>query len=105
MFCALCIEPCPTDCIHMGDNHDVSAYTREDMIVDFTELARQGKQTSEPFWMQKENLPAWAAEQKRRWEERAAPKRELMLKALEATEIPKPKKAASAEAEQAPPGD
>ena len=37
----------------------------------------------EPYWMQKETMPAWAAEKKARWEERAAPVREEMLKALE----------------------
>lgn len=83
MFCALCVDPCPTDCIHMGNNHDLSAYTRGDMIVEFTELAKEGKQTPEPFWMQKESLPQWAAEKKARWEERARPVREAMLKALE----------------------
>lgn len=97
MFCALCVEPCPTDCIHMGDNHDFSAFTREDMIVEFTELARQGKQTPEPYWMGKGELPEWAAAQKRRWGERAAPRRSLMLQALEVTEVPKAKKKAEAE--------
>lgn len=83
MFCALCTAPCPTDCIHMGDNHDLSAYTREDMIVEFTELARQGKQTPEPYWMQKEDKPKWVVDMQQRWEERARPVREEMLKALE----------------------
>jgi NADH-quinone oxidoreductase subunit I len=96
MFCGLCTTPCPTDCIHMGDNHDFSAYTRHDMVVEFVELARQGKQTPEPYWMQKDNIPTWAAEKKRRWEERAAPRRQFMLKALEVSEIPKKKPAAAA---------
>lgn len=82
LLCALCCDPCPTDCIHMGDNHDLSAYTREDMTVEFTELARQGKQTAEPYWMQKDNPPAWAASMKQRWEQRAQPVREEMIKAL-----------------------
>jgi len=97
MFCGLCTDPCPTDCIHMGDNHDYSAFTREDMLVEFTELAKQGKQTPEPYWMGKENLPEWAAAQRQRWEERAAPRRQLMLKALEVTEVPKAKKKPAAE--------
>ncbi|HVP10244.1 MAG TPA: NADH-quinone oxidoreductase subunit I [Phycisphaerae bacterium] len=100
MFCSLCTDPCPTGCIHMGDNYDLSAYTRRDMIVEFTELAKQGKQTPEPYWMQKDNLPDWAAAQKQRWEERAAPNRENMLRALTVTEIPKPKKKAAAPAEE-----
>lgn len=89
MFCALCTDPCPTDCIHMGDNHDLSAYTREDMIVEFTHLAKEGKQTPEPFWMQQDRPPVWAADMKKRWEERAMPVREEMLKALEPSEAAK----------------
>jgi NADH-quinone oxidoreductase subunit I len=67
MFCALCVEPCPTDCIHMGNLHDLSGYTREDMIVEFTELAAEGLQTPQPLWMQKDRLPAWAAKTKDDW--------------------------------------
>ena len=33
LFCALCTEPCPTDCIHMGKLHDLSSYSREDVVV------------------------------------------------------------------------
>ncbi len=93
MFCGLCIDPCPTDCIHMGDNHDLSAFTREDMVVEFTDLALAGKQTPEPYWMQTEHMPTWAAEQKARWEKRAEPALEEMRKAMEPSEIPKKKKA------------
>jgi NADH-quinone oxidoreductase subunit I len=92
MFCGLCIDPCPTDCIHMGDNHDLSAFTREDMVVEFTDLALAGKQTPEPYWMQTEQMPTWAAEQKARWEKRAEPALEAMGKAMEPSEIPKKKK-------------
>ena len=101
MFCALCTDPCPTDCIHMGDNHDLSAYTRHDMVVEFTELALRGRQTPEPYWMQKNEPPAWATGQKARWEQRAAPKLELMRKAMEPSEIPKKKAAAATEDEAA----
>jgi len=82
MFCALCCEPCPTDCIHMGNIHDLSAYTREDMIVEFTELAKEGLQTPQPLWMQKTELPEWAARRKKEWIDRAMPVREEMVKAL-----------------------
>lgn len=83
MFCALCTEPCPTDCIHMGNLHDMSAYDRESMIVEFTELAKEGLQTPQPLWMQKERLPVWAEQRKREWIERGEPLRQEMLKALE----------------------
>jgi NADH-quinone oxidoreductase subunit I len=98
MFCALCCDPCPTDCIHMGDNHDFSAYTREDMVVEFTDLAKAGKQTPEPFWMQQEKIPEWAAQKKQRWEERALPVRDEMLKALKPSSPPKKEPAAAKEA-------
>lgn len=97
MFCALCIEPCPTDCIHMGDLHDLSGFDRNSMVVEFTDLAKRGLQTPMPLWMQRDNMPAWAAERKRKWLERAAPLHEEMVKALSESEIAKPKKAAKPE--------
>lgn len=95
MFCALCVEPCPTECIHMGDVHDMSAYSRHDMIVEFTELAKQGLQTPQPLWMRRPELADWAAQTKRRWIERGEPLRDEMLKAMTVTEISKPKKPAA----------
>lgn len=38
MFCALCVEPCPVDCIFMGATHDLSAYSRDGCMVDFSRL-------------------------------------------------------------------
>jgi NADH-quinone oxidoreductase subunit I len=38
LFCALCIEPCPVDCIFMGSSHDLSCYSRDGCLVDFTRL-------------------------------------------------------------------
>lgn len=68
MFCALCTEPCPKVCIHMGRLHDLSAYTREEMVVEFLELDKQNRRTPTPLWLQKENLPAWAQAEKERIE-------------------------------------
>ncbi len=67
MFCALCVDPCPTDCIHMGNIHDLSGYDRNSMIVEFTELAKEGRQTPQPLWMEKKRLPEWAAQRKASW--------------------------------------
>lgn len=53
LFCALCTEPCPTECIHMGKLHDLSAYSRSDAVVEFTELDKQGLRTPIPLWMQR----------------------------------------------------
>ena len=38
MFCALCVEPCPVDCIFMGASHDLSCYSRDGTIVDYSRL-------------------------------------------------------------------
>lgn len=105
MFCGLCMAPCPTDCLHMSNLHDMSGYDRESMIVEFTELAKQGLRTPQPLWMQSINrtiqlgpvkgpIPDWAEQTKRDWVEKARPDREKMLAAL--TEVkppPKPKPA------------
>lgn len=53
MFCALCTEPCPTFCIHMGKLHDMSGYNRQDLVVEFTELDKQGQRTPLPLWMER----------------------------------------------------
>ena len=53
LFCALCTEPCPTACIHMGKLHDLSSYTREDVVVEFAELDKKGLRTPIPLWMEK----------------------------------------------------
>lgn len=82
MFCALCVEPCPTECIHMGDVHAMAGFDRESLVVEFTELARQGLQTPMPLWARKEPAPAWAEAQKRAWRERAEPVRQRMLEAV-----------------------
>ena len=62
MFCALCCDPCPTDCIKMGKVHDLSGFSRETMVVEFTELTKQGLRTPKPLWAQKAEAgegPAW----------------------------------------------
>jgi NADH-quinone oxidoreductase subunit I len=38
MFCALCTESCPVDCIFMGATHDLSCYSRDGCLVDFSRL-------------------------------------------------------------------
>jgi NADH-quinone oxidoreductase subunit I len=64
LFCALCTEPCPTDCIHMGKLHDLSSYSREDMVVEFTELDKKNQRTPIPLWMERnaDHIP-WVKEE------------------------------------------
>lgn len=53
LFCALCTDPCPTDCIHMGKLHDLSCYSREDAVVEFAEIDKEGLRTPIPLWMER----------------------------------------------------
>jgi len=109
MFCGLCTDPCPTDCIHMGNLHDMAGYDRKSMVVEFTELAKEGLQTPQPYWMQKEHLPQWAQERKQEWLDFAHSndkltgnnelRREKMIAALQPSEIPKKKKKEEAKPE------
>jgi hypothetical protein len=51
----------------MGNVHDLSGFTRESMVVEFTDLATQGHQTPQPIWLEKDKLPAWAKQTKSDW--------------------------------------
>ena len=53
LFCALCTEPCPTACIHMGKLHDLSSYSRADAVVEFAELDKLNQRTPIPLWMER----------------------------------------------------
>ncbi len=67
LFCALCTEPCPTECIHMGKLHDLSGYSRADVVVEFAELAKRNLHTPQPLWMARNagTIPWVKAEQDR----------------------------------------
>ena len=38
MFCGICTENCPADCLLMGSTYDLSCYSRDGCIVDFSRL-------------------------------------------------------------------
>lgn len=38
LFCGICTEGCPSDCIAMGSSYDLSCYSREGSVVDFSRL-------------------------------------------------------------------
>lgn len=51
MFCALCTASCPVDCIFMGSAHDLSCYSRDGCLVDFSRLPPEiawGRSTLNP---------------------------------------------------------
>ncbi len=67
LFCALCTEPCPTDCIHMGKLHDLSSYSREDVVVEFAELDKKNLRTPIPLWMERNaEKISWVKEERDR---------------------------------------
>ena len=37
----------------MGKLHDLSSYTREDVVVEFAELDKKGQRTPVPLWMER----------------------------------------------------
>src|SRR5205823_1313364 len=59
MFCALCVDPCPVDCIFMGSTFDISTYSRDGCIVDYAKLPL------EIAWGQATRNPTAAAAAKR----------------------------------------
>jgi NADH-quinone oxidoreductase subunit I len=38
MFCGICTESCPSDCIFLGLSYDLSCFSRDGCIVDFSRL-------------------------------------------------------------------
>jgi len=38
LVCGICTENCPVDCIFMGATHDLSCYSRDGCLVDFSRL-------------------------------------------------------------------
>ena len=38
LLCGLCTVSCPNNCLEMGSTHDLSCYSRDGCIVDFSRL-------------------------------------------------------------------
>ena len=67
LFCALCTEPCPTLCIHMGKLHDLSGYSRDDTVVEFADLDKKNQRTPIPLWMERNEAKiGWVREEHER---------------------------------------
>lgn len=51
LLCGLCTESCPSDCLYMGSAHDLSCYSRDGCVVDFSRLPLEvawGRDTLNP---------------------------------------------------------
>jgi hypothetical protein len=48
----------------MGKLHDLSGYSREDVVVEFAELAKKNQRTPIPLWMERnaDHIP-WVKEE------------------------------------------
>ena len=56
IWCSLCTEPCPTNCITMSHDYDHSVYLREKLVYEFVQ------EPVIPFKPSKEKKAAAAAE-------------------------------------------
>ena len=43
MYCALCVYPCPEDCLYMTREYEFSVYDRDELIYDFAPVPEQLK--------------------------------------------------------------
>ena len=65
MFCALCVDPCPVDCIFMGSTYDLSCFSRDGCVVDYAKLPLEvawGQATLNPTAVHESklvSLPVW----------------------------------------------
>lgn len=52
-YCQLCVFPCPTECIYMTDVFEFSAFTRKELLYEFTdmtpEMTEEKKRKAEEF--------------------------------------------------------
>lgn len=55
MFCALCVEACPFDALHMGSKFEFSSYKRDDLVLSKEDLIAQPKHPSTWFRPQMED--------------------------------------------------
>ena len=55
MFCGLCVEACPYDCLFMGSGFEQGKYSRKDMVIHIEELRESDKRPSTFFRPQLES--------------------------------------------------
>ena len=46
MFCGLCVEACPYDCLYMGSGFEQGKYSRKDMVITVDQLRKADKHPS-----------------------------------------------------------
>ncbi|MEX2604399.1 MAG: NADH-quinone oxidoreductase subunit I [Gracilimonas sp.] len=83
MYCDLCVQPCPTDCIYMVPEYEYSDYDRSNLIFHFSDLTpdkvaevkEKAEKEAEEKQRQKEEMMRKKEEEKRRkeQEEKKAP--------------------------------
>lgn len=77
-YCALCVYPCPTECIFMTDVFEFSEYKRENLVYKFATMTPEEiaakRLEAEEFQRAEEAKKAAAAEAKKKAAETAAKK-------------------------------
>ncbi|HKJ66692.1 MAG TPA: NADH-quinone oxidoreductase subunit I [bacterium] len=66
MYCALCVYPCPEDCIYMIGEYEFSVYDRGDLIYDFAPVPEDLRQKAYAAIEEEKKAKARAREKKRR---------------------------------------
>ena len=56
MFCALCVEACPYDALHMGGDFERADYVREDLVITTNQLREGAKKPQTQFRPQLEEI-------------------------------------------------
>ena len=56
MFCALCVEACPYDALHMGGDFERADYVREDLVITTDQLRVGAKKPQTQFRPQLEEI-------------------------------------------------
>lgn len=71
MYCSLCVDPCPEDCLYMTREYEFSVYDREELIYDFAPVPERLKANAYEAIEEEKRLK----EEKRRKKKEAAAKK------------------------------
>ena len=64
MYCALCVYPCPEDCLYMTGEYEFSVFDRDTLIYDFAPIPDQLRNEVSAALEEEERLKAQAAARK-----------------------------------------
>lgn len=65
MYCALCVDPCPEDCLYMTREYEFSVYDREELVYDFVTMPDGLKENAYAAIQEEKKAKAEAARKKK----------------------------------------